>query len=103
MPPFIKTNVNDVLDSDIPDLEPSVELKGDLNDLLEAQKNEKPVKLQIVWRNVMVMGMLHLGAIYGATLCFGTAKWQTVVAGMCFKSIILSFCVINFHLFSLEN
>ena len=84
MPPFIKTNVNDVLDSDIPDLEPSVELKGDLNDLLQAQKNQKPYKIQIVWRNVIIMGLLHVAAIYGATLCFGTAKWQTVVAGMCF-------------------
>ncbi|XP_075585788.1 acyl-CoA desaturase 1 isoform X2 [Dermatophagoides farinae] len=82
MPPFIKTNVNDVLDSDIPDLEPSVELKGDLNDLLQAQKNQKPYKIQIVWRNVIIMGLLHVAAIYGATLCFGTAKWQTVVAAI---------------------
>lgn len=86
MPPFIKNNVSDLLD-DVPDLEPIVDLKqlkstDDVDDT-------KTYKLQIVWRNVILMSLLHISAVYGAILCFTSAKWQTSVLGEYF---LLSLC-----------
>lgn len=37
---------------------------------------------RIVWRNVAIMGALHLTASYGLILCFTTAKWQTIIAAI---------------------
>ncbi|XP_054156835.1 acyl-CoA desaturase 1-like [Oppia nitens] len=37
-------------------------------------------KLQIVWRNVFIMSLLHIGALYGAYLMVTAAKYQTVIA-----------------------
>ncbi|CAG2164427.1 unnamed protein product [Oppiella nova] len=37
-------------------------------------------KLQIVWRNVLLMGSLHIGALYGAYIMLTDAKYQTVIA-----------------------
>lgn len=38
----------------------------------------KRVPTQIVWRNVILMGTLHLMSIYGFYLIFSTAMWKTV-------------------------
>ena len=43
-------------------------------------KNEK-FHAKIVWRNVIIMGLLHLGAIYGFYLLLFVVKWQTVIFG----------------------
>ncbi|XP_054156838.1 acyl-CoA desaturase-like [Oppia nitens] len=37
-------------------------------------------KLEIVWRNVFIMSLLHIGALYGAYLMITAAKYQTVIA-----------------------
>ena len=39
---------------------------------------EKPYKTQIVWRNVIAMGLVHALGIYGFTR-WNVVKWQTVV------------------------
>ena len=71
MPPFIKNENNNNFD-DVPDLEPITEIK----------KSEKDnYKLQIVWRNVILMAALHGAAILGVYLMFTKAMWQTNVAG----------------------
>jgi len=36
-----------------------------------------PYKREIVWRNVIIMSLLHLSALYGLYLCIVSAKWQT--------------------------
>uniref|UniRef100_A0A2I9LPP9 Stearoyl-CoA desaturase 5 n=1 Tax=Centruroides hentzi TaxID=88313 RepID=A0A2I9LPP9_9SCOR len=36
-------------------------------------------ELQIVWRNVILFAFLHIGALYGFTLIFTSAKWQTIL------------------------
>lgn len=41
------------------------------------QDNHK-YRLQIVWRNVIIFALLHIGAIYGFYLCLTQAKWTTV-------------------------
>ncbi|XP_054156837.1 stearoyl-CoA desaturase 5-like [Oppia nitens] len=41
---------------------------------------DSPYKLEIVWRNVIVMAILHIGALYGAYLMVTAAKYQTVIA-----------------------
>lgn len=75
MPPFIKNTVSDLPD-DVPDLEPITDLKQ-----VNGTEEEKPYKLQIVWRNVVLMLSLHIAAVYGFVLFFTSAKWQTAVAG----------------------
>lgn len=37
------------------------------------------VPVQIVWRNVILMSLLHIGALLGLRQCFvGTAQWKTI-------------------------
>jgi stearoyl-CoA desaturase (delta-9 desaturase) len=43
----------------------------------EDESNKQP-PMQIVWRNVLIFIYLHMAAVYGFYLCFGTAKWATV-------------------------
>lgn len=38
-------------------------------------------KLEIVWRNVILMAALHLSALYGMYLMFFSAMWQTNLFG----------------------
>lgn len=52
------------------------------------------VDLSIVWRNVIVFVVLHIGAVYGVYLCF-FAKWQTLL--FCKTQFIY----ISFKLYSL--
>jgi len=44
------------------------------------QETKQEYRRQIVWRNVVIMGYLHLGAMYGLYLCFTAAMFKTVVA-----------------------
>lgn len=39
---------------------------------------------KIVWRNVILMGMLHIGGVYGAYLFLTKAMWLTDLFGMFF-------------------
>jgi hypothetical protein len=42
----------------------------------------KKRKYELVWRNIFLMSLLHIQALYGAFLTFtGQAKWQTVLFG----------------------
>lgn len=47
----------------------------------EVQKPPVEYKMSIVWRNVILIGYLHLAALYGFYLCFTSAKWQTSLSG----------------------
>lgn len=50
--------------------------------LTEQQLNnnpEKPFKTEIIWENVLLMLVLHIGAIYGLVFGLLYAKWQTVL------------------------
>ncbi|CAN8019950.1 unnamed protein product [Ixodes persulcatus] len=40
----------------------------------------KPFKAQIVWRNVILMGYLHLISLYGFYIIFTAAQWKTILA-----------------------
>lgn len=51
-----------------------------------AKKEPQEIDLPIVWRNVVVFALLHLGALYGIYLCF-YAKWQTLLF-----AYVLYFC-----------
>lgn len=43
------------------------------------KKFASDVKFQIVWRSVVFLGLVHVGAVYGLYLLFTTAKWATVL------------------------
>ncbi|OQR77861.1 acyl-CoA desaturase-like [Tropilaelaps mercedesae] len=45
-----------------------------------------PYKLQIVWRNVALMGYLHVAAVYGFYLMLTQAMWST-----CITAVVLYF------------
>lgn len=57
---------------------------------------QKEYKRQIVWRNVLLFGYLHVAALLGAYLSIFSAKWLTVVWGKCsyFSQIITLFMTI---------
>ena len=40
----------------------------------------KTYKLEIVWKNVFVMSLLHICALYGVWITLMTSKWQTIFA-----------------------
>ena len=43
---------------------------------------EKPKFIrQIIWRNVIALSYLHLGALYGVYLSFTSAKFMTILFG----------------------
>ncbi|KAM7330255.1 hypothetical protein ACRRTK_011868 [Alexandromys fortis] len=44
------------------------ELREDLHDPSYQDEEGPPPKLQYVWRNIILMVLLHLGALYGITL-----------------------------------
>lgn len=68
-PNMTSTNTNGVL------------FEGDERDepVTEVPKKTEEYKRKIVWRNVLVMGYLHLGAIYGMYLAFTSAKLYTTL------------------------
>jgi len=51
---------------------------------MESQKTkEKLPKAEIVWKNVVIMGLIHAGGLYGIFLWIsGQLKFGTVVFGM---------------------
>ena len=67
MPPNIQSQV-----------EPEI---TDLLDKSDKTKARSPYERQIVWRNVVLMSLLHLSALYGIYLSFVSAKWQTIAFG----------------------
>ncbi|CAG2163957.1 unnamed protein product [Oppiella nova] len=51
----------------------------EITDIIDGIKGPKrEFKVEIVWRNVAIMSGLHLAALYGFYLCFGSAHWQTI-------------------------
>lgn len=49
----------------------------------------KKRNFELVWRNIFLMSLLHIQALYGAYLTFtGHAKWQTVVFGKLIWSVV---------------
>jgi stearoyl-CoA desaturase (delta-9 desaturase) len=57
------------------------QVEPEITDLLDKTKARLPFKREIVWRNVVLMSLLHLSALYGLYLCFVSAKWQTIAFG----------------------
>jgi len=41
------------------------------------QREKKDYQMKIVWRNVILMSLLHLGSVYGLYLILFEAKWTT--------------------------
>ena len=58
----------------------------DLDNHVNLLANDSP-KLQIVWRNVLLMLYLHMAAVYGLYLCWTSAKWQTTTTGNLFEQL----------------
>jgi stearoyl-CoA desaturase (delta-9 desaturase) len=55
-------------------------MKDDIHDP-SYQDEEGPLpKLEYVWRNIILMGLLHVGALYGLTLV-PTCKFYTWIWG----------------------
>jgi len=49
--------------------------------VIEEPKEKPKYVRRIVWRNVILFALLHLGALYGIYLSFTSAKLATVVFG----------------------
>lgn len=43
-------------------------------------EEQQQYKVEIVWRNVILMGLLHLGALIGLKECFVSAQYKTIIA-----------------------
>jgi stearoyl-CoA desaturase (delta-9 desaturase) len=70
------------LEKTLPDLGEEIrpEMKDDIHDP-SYQDEEGPLpKLEYVWRNIILMGLLHVGALYGLTLV-PTCKFYTWIWG----------------------
>uniref|UniRef100_A0A8C0ZP29 Uncharacterized protein n=1 Tax=Castor canadensis TaxID=51338 RepID=A0A8C0ZP29_CASCN len=52
------------------------EMKEDIHDPSYQDEEGPPPKLEYVWRNIILMGLLHVGALYGLTLV-PTCKFYT--------------------------
>lgn len=48
-------------------------------------------KLELVWRNIILFALLHIGGLYGAYLFFFEAMWKTCAFG---KFIVLYIIII---------
>jgi len=48
---------------------------------LDTRSTEKQPYQPIVWRNVILCSLIHLGALYGVYLAFASAKITTTVFG----------------------
>ncbi len=53
-------------------------------------KPKEPTKFQIVWFNVVLQILIHLGAFYGIYCCF-FAKYQTLVLGKKISGLIKNY------------
>lgn len=54
------------------------------NDINQSSIDQQPdqhqqYKVEIVWRNVILMGLLHLGALIGLKECFASAQYKTII------------------------
>lgn len=47
--------------------------------LQEPKKQE--YKVELVWRNILLMTFLHIGALLGLRQCFVSAQWKTILFG----------------------
>lgn len=71
-------------DHDELDLVPNGQEQMSQESIEEAKLKEEIAnfKLEIVWRNVILMAVLHVGALYGLYLCLaGRVMWQTIAFG----------------------
>lgn len=58
------------------------ELRGKLTKIKDDEaKSSSNYKVQIVWRNVIIFVVLHVGALYGLYLAVSSAKIATTVFG----------------------
>lgn len=58
------------------------DLVSELPSETSMQPKEKPkYKLEIVWRNVIIFGYLHLASLYGLYLALTSAKLLTTLFG----------------------
>nr|XP_020037739.1 acyl-CoA desaturase [Castor canadensis] len=71
-------NRGEKLEKTIDDLGEEIrpEMKEDIHDPTYQDEEGPPPKLEYVWRNIILMGLLHLGALYGITLV-PTCKFYT--------------------------
>lgn len=46
----------------------------------QQQPKDQEYRVQIVWRNVLLMSALHIGALLGLRQCFVSAQWKTIIA-----------------------
>jgi hypothetical protein len=72
------------------------QVEPEITDLLDKTKTRPPFKREIVWRNVVLMSLLHLSALYGLYLCFVSAKWQTIAFGKYDTNINFTQHLINY-------
>lgn len=56
-------------------------IDGGLAKDIEQAKHARNRHLQIVWRNVIGFGYVHLAAIYGAYLLLTSARYYTIAFG----------------------
>lgn len=75
MPPLIKNRAQDAEE----EVRSIIDEKQDINDNTESSTKE--YRLQIVWRNVVIMAYLHIAAVYGLYLVFTAAMFKTFIAG----------------------
>ncbi|XP_058810732.1 acyl-CoA Delta-9 desaturase-like [Phymastichus coffea] len=61
--------------------------KSPIQPKIDKTDHEKPYKVQLVWRNIIIFIYLHLGALYGVYLIFSSAKISTTI-----------FAIILYHL-----
>ncbi|XP_073934628.1 acyl-CoA desaturase 1-like isoform X2 [Castor canadensis] len=71
-------NGGEKLEKTIDDLGEDIrpEMKEDIHDPSYQDEEGPPPKLEYVWRNIILMGLLHVGALYGLTLV-PTCKFYT--------------------------
>ncbi|XP_041517404.1 acyl-CoA desaturase 1 [Microtus oregoni] len=60
------------------------EMKEDIFDPSYQDEEGPPPKLQYVWRNIILMALLHLGALYGITLIPSCKVYTCIFALLCY-------------------
>ncbi|XP_069849854.1 acyl-CoA desaturase 1-like isoform X1 [Dipodomys merriami] len=60
------------------------EMKEDIHDPTYQDELGPPPKLEYVWRNVILMALLHLGALYGLTLVPGCKAYTWLWVLLCY-------------------
>ncbi len=63
---------------------------------------ENKSSVKIVWKNVFLIGSLHVGALYGAYLMITAAKYQTVIAWYIFCLLSGKEFFLRFFFFAIE-